>query len=44
MMDRMKTTLKGVQANLTVAQSQAKSQVDYSKHDEVYEVGGEVVL
>ena len=32
------------QANLTVAQSQAKSQMDLSRHDGMFEVGDEVVL
>ena len=44
MVDRMKTALEEVQANLTVAQSRAKSQVDRSRRDEKYEVGDEVVL
>ena len=44
MVDRMKTALKEAQANLTVAQSRAKSQVDRLRCDEKFEVGGEVVL
>ena len=44
MVDRMKTALEEAQANLTVAQSRAKSQVDRSSRDEKYEVGDEVVL
>ena len=44
MVDRMKTALEEAQANLTVAQSRAKSQVDCSRHDETFEVGDEVVL
>ena len=44
MVDRMKTALEEAQANLTVAQSRAKSQVDRSKRDETFEVGDEVVL
>ena len=44
MVDRMKTALEEAQANLTVAQSRAKSQVDRSRHDEKFEVGDEVVL
>ena len=44
MVDRMKTALEEAQANLTVAQSQAKSQVDHSRRDEKFEVGDEVVL
>ena len=44
MVDRMKTALEEAQANLTVAQSRAKSQVDRSRHDETFEVGDEVVL
>ena len=44
MVDRMKTALEEAQANLTVAQSRAKSQVDRSRRDEKYEVGDEVVL
>ena len=44
MVDRMKTALEEAQANLTVAQSWAKSQVDRSRRDEKFEVGDEVVL
>ena len=44
MVDRMKTTLEEAQANLTVAQSQAKSQVDRMRRDETFEVGDDVVL
>ena len=44
MVDRMKTTLEEAQANLTVAQSRAKPQVDRSRRDEMFEVGDEVVL
>ena len=44
MVDRMKTALKEAQANLTVAQSRAKSQADRSRRDEKFEVGDEVVL
>ena len=44
MVDRMKTALEEAQANLTVAQSRAKSQVDCSRHDEIFEVGDEVAL
>ena len=44
MVDRMKTALEEAQANLTIAQSQAKSQVDRSRRDEKFEVGDEVVL
>ena len=44
MVDRMKTALEEAQANLTIAQSQAKSQVDCLRHDETFEVGDEVVL
>ena len=44
MVDRMKTALEEAQANLTVAQSRAKSQVDRSRRDETFEVGDEVVL
>ena len=44
MVDRMKTALKEAQANLTIAQSRAKAQVDRSRHDETFEVGDEVVL
>ena len=40
----MKTALEEAQANLTIAQSHAKSQVDYLRHDETFEVGHEVVL
>ena len=44
MVDRMKTALEESQANLTIAQSRAKSQVDHSRHNETFEVGDEVVL
>ena len=44
MVDRMKTTLEDAQANLTIAQSQTKSQVDSSRCDEMFDVGDEVVL
>ena len=44
MVDRMKTALEEAQANLTVTQSQAKSQVNCSRHDETLEVSDEVVL
>ena len=44
MVDWMKTTLEEAQANLTVTQSRAKSQVDRSRRDEKFEVGDEVVL
>ena len=44
MVDRMKTALEEARANLTVAQSQAKSHMDCLRHDEKFEVGGEVVL
>ena len=44
MVDRMKTTLEEAQANLTVAQSQVKSQVDRLRRNEMIEVGDEVVL
>ena len=44
MVDWMKTALKEAQANLTVAQSWAKSQVDRSRHHETFKVGDEVVL
>ena len=44
MVDRMKTALEEAQANLTVAQSRAKSQADRSRCDEKFEVGNEVVL
>ena len=44
MVDRMKTALEEAQANLTVAQSRAKSQVDRSRCNEKFEVGDEVVL
>ena len=44
MVDRMKTALEEAQANLTVAQSRAKSQVDRLRRDEKFEVGDEVVL
>ena len=44
MVDRMKTALEEAEANLTVTQSRAKSQVDRLQHDEKFEVGDEVVL
>ena len=44
MVDRMKTALEEAHANLTVAQSRAKSQVDRSRRDETFEVADEVVL
>ena len=44
MVDRMKTTLEEAQANLTIAQSRAKSQADRPRCDETFEVGDEVVL
>ena len=44
MVDRIKTALEEAQANLTVAQSRAKSQADRSRRDEKFEVGDEVVL
>ena len=40
----MKTALEEAQANLTIAQSRTKSQVDHSRRDEKFEVGDEVVL
>ena len=40
----MKIALEVAQANLTVAQSRAKSQVDRSRRDEKYELSDEVVL
>ena len=42
--DRLKIALGEAQANRTVAQSRAKSQADRSRHDEMFEVGDEVVL
>ena len=44
MVDRIKTALEEALANLTIAQSQVKSQVDRSRRDEKFEVGDEVVL
>ena len=44
MIDRMKTALEEAQANLTIAQSQAKLQADRLRRDETFEVGNEVVL
>ena len=44
MVDYMKTTLEEAQANLTVAQSRAKSQAGCLRCDETFEVGDEVVL
>ena len=40
----MKMALEEAQANLTVTQSWAKSQVDCSRRDKTFEVGNEVVL
>ena len=40
----MKTALEEAQANLTIAQSRPKMQVDRSRYDETFEVGDEVVL
>ena len=44
MVNWMKTALEEAQANLTIAQSRAKSQVDRLRRDEKFEVGDEVVL
>ena len=44
MVARMKTALEEAQANLTIAQSRAKSQADRSRRDETFKVGDEVVL
>ena len=44
MVDWIKTALEEAQANLTVVQSQAKSQVDHSRHNKTFEAGDEVVL
>ena len=44
MVDRMKTALKETQANLTVAQSRAKTQMDRLRCDAMFEVDDEVVL
>ena len=44
MVAQMKTALEESQANLTVAQSQAKSHVDRSRRNEKFEVGNEVIL
>ena len=44
MVDQIKTTLEEAQANLTIVQSWAKSQVDRSRCDEMFKVGNEVVL
>ena len=44
MVDRMKITLEEAQANLTIARSRAKSQVDRSRRNEKFEVGNEVVF
>ena len=44
MVDQMKTALEEAQANLTVAQSWAKSQADRSRHDETFEVSNQMVL
>ena len=44
MVDQMKTALEEAQANLTVVQSWAKSQVGCLRCDVTFEVGDEVVL
>ena len=44
MVGQMKTALEEVQTNLIVAQSRAKSQVDYSRCNETFDVSDEVVL
>ena len=44
MVDQMKTALEEAQANLTVAQSWAKSQADRSRRNEKFKVGNEVDL
>ena len=44
MVDQMKTAPEEAQANLTIAQSWAKLQVDRSRCNETFEVGDEVVL
>ena len=44
MVDRMKTALEETQANLTIAQSWAKSEVDRSRPNEMFEVGDDVAL
>ena len=44
MVDRMKTALEEDQANLTITQSRAKSQVGCSRRNETFEIGDEVVL
>ena len=40
----MKTALEEAQANLTIAQGRAKSQMDHLRRNEKFEVGNEVVL
>ena len=42
--DQMKIALEEAQANLTITQSWANSQVDCSRYDKKFEVGDEVVL
>ena len=44
MVDRMKTALDEVQANLRVTQRRAKSQVDCLRRDEKFELGDEAGL
>ena len=44
MVDRMKTALEEAQANLTVAQSRAKSQVEHSRCDDKFKASNKVVL
>ena len=44
MVDGMKTVLEEAQANLTVTQSRAKSQVDRLRRNETFEGGNEVAL
>ena len=44
MVDWTNTALEEAQANLTIAQSRAKSQADRLRRDETFEIGNEVVL
>ena len=42
--DYMKTVVEETEANLTIAESRAKSQVDSLRHNGTFEVGDEIVL
>ena len=44
MVDHMKATLEGAQANLFITQDPARSYGDRSRREETYKVGKDVVL